>query len=88
MSETHPKPTIYDIAKLSGASPSIVSATLNGTWKRRRVAKATALRIVADHRKLLLGLATGTIACLSLSVTEGVLTFRLATSWHVWFSVT
>ena len=43
---------------------------------------------VADHRKLLLGLATGTIACLSLSVTEGVLTFRLATSWHVWFSVT
>ena len=45
MSETHPKPTIYDIAKLSGASPSTVSATLNGTWKRRRVAKATALRI-------------------------------------------
>jgi len=43
---------------------------------------------VADHRELLLGLVAGAIACLSLSVAEGMLTFRLATSWHVWFSVT
>ena len=43
---------------------------------------------VADHRELLLGLVASAVACLSLSVAEGMLTFRLATSWHVPFSVT
>ena len=35
------KTTIYDIARLSGASPSTVSAVLNGTWTRRRIGAAT-----------------------------------------------
>lgn len=39
------KPTIYDIAKLSGASPSTVSAALNGTWKARRIGEETVRRI-------------------------------------------
>lgn len=38
--------TIYDIAQLSGASPSAVSAILNGSWKKRRIAKATAERVI------------------------------------------
>jgi LacI family transcriptional regulator, fructose operon transcriptional repressor len=33
------KITIYDIAQLSGASPSTVSAVLNGSWPRRRISK-------------------------------------------------
>lgn len=52
MSEIRPKPTIYDIAKLSGTSPSTVGSALNGTWKRRRIGEATALRIqkvAAEH---------------------------------------
>lgn len=39
------KPTIYDIAKLSGASASTVSSALNGTWKARRIGQATAEKI-------------------------------------------
>ena len=35
------KVTIYDIAALSGASPSTVSAVLNGTWARRRIGEQT-----------------------------------------------
>jgi LacI family fructose operon transcriptional repressor len=35
------KTTIYDIAQLSGASPSTVSAVLNGTWARRRISEST-----------------------------------------------
>lgn len=35
------KTTIYDIARLSGASPSTVSAALSGAWKARRIAEAT-----------------------------------------------
>lgn len=35
------KVTIYDIAQLSGASPSTVSAVLNGTWARRRIGEQT-----------------------------------------------
>ncbi len=35
------KATIYDIARLSGASPSTVSAALSGAWKARRISKAT-----------------------------------------------
>ncbi|MCC5961400.1 MAG: LacI family DNA-binding transcriptional regulator [Rhodobacteraceae bacterium] len=41
------KKTIYDIAVRAGASPSTVSAALNGTWKQRRIAQATAERIIA-----------------------------------------
>lgn len=36
------KTTIYDLSRLSGASPSTVSAVLNGTWQRRRIKEATA----------------------------------------------
>ena len=39
------KTTIYDIAILSGASPSTVSAVLNGTWARRRIGKSTVATI-------------------------------------------
>lgn len=46
------KPTIYDIAQLSGASPSTVSAVLNGSWPRRRIGKKlveTITRIAAEQ---------------------------------------
>ncbi|WP_083656352.1 LacI family DNA-binding transcriptional regulator [Mongoliimonas terrestris] len=36
------KATIYDLSVLSGSSPSTVSAVLNGTWRKRRIAEATA----------------------------------------------
>ena len=36
----------------------------------------------------LLGLPTGAISGLSFGVAEGVVTFRLAASWHGVFSVT
>lgn len=39
------KPTIYDIANISGASASTVSAALSGTWKARRISEATAKKI-------------------------------------------
>lgn len=39
------KTTIYDIARLTGASPSTVSAALSGSWKRRRIKEETALKI-------------------------------------------
>lgn len=35
------KATIYDIARLSGASPSTVSAALSGAWKARRISEST-----------------------------------------------
>ena len=35
------KLTIFDIARLSGASPSTVSAALSGNWKSRRISEAT-----------------------------------------------
>lgn len=40
-----PRPTIYDIARLAGASPSTVSAVLNGSWRARRISARTAERI-------------------------------------------
>lgn len=46
------KTTIYDIARLSGASPSTVSAVLNGTWRKRRIRDATVAaiqKIAAEH---------------------------------------
>ena len=42
---TSRKSTIYDIARLAGASPSTVSAALNGKWKERRLQEATVLEI-------------------------------------------
>lgn len=39
------KSTIYDIAQKAGASPSAVSAALNGTWKKRRLKAETVERI-------------------------------------------
>lgn len=35
------KATIYDIARLSGASPSTVSAALGESWRARRISEAT-----------------------------------------------
>lgn len=40
------KATIYDLSVLSGSSPSTVSAVLNGTWQKRRIAQATAEAIL------------------------------------------
>lgn len=40
-----PKVTIYDIARISGASPSTVSAALSENWRKRRIGEATALKI-------------------------------------------
>lgn len=45
------KETIYDIAAKAGASPSTVSAALNGSWKKRRIAPATAEKIIAIARE-------------------------------------
>lgn len=45
------KETIYDIAAKAGASPSTVSAALNGTWKKRRIAPATAEKIIEIARE-------------------------------------
>jgi LacI family fructose operon transcriptional repressor len=41
------KPTIYDLAALAEASPSTVSAVLNGSWRARRISEATASRVRA-----------------------------------------
>lgn len=37
--------TIYDLAKLTDASPSTVSAVLNGSWRNRRISEKLAARI-------------------------------------------
>ncbi|WP_073128586.1 LacI family DNA-binding transcriptional regulator [Palleronia salina] len=39
--------TIYDIAELANASPSAVSAVLNGSWEKRRISRKTAERVKA-----------------------------------------
>jgi LacI family fructose operon transcriptional repressor len=39
------KATIYDLSVLSGCSASTVSAVLNGTWRKRRIAETTAALI-------------------------------------------
>ena len=46
-----PKSTIYDIARKANASPSTVSAALNGTWKERRIRPETAERILVIARE-------------------------------------
>jgi LacI family transcriptional regulator, fructose operon transcriptional repressor len=45
MNGIKPKPTIYDVARLSKASPSTVSAVLSGSWKSRRISEVTAQKI-------------------------------------------
>lgn len=45
MTTTSRKPTIYDIARLSGASASTVSAALSGKGKSRRISEAKVLEI-------------------------------------------
>lgn len=45
MAKKTSKTTIYDIAELTGASPSTVSAALSGSWKSRRIKEDTALEI-------------------------------------------
>lgn len=47
-----PKPTIYDVAVATGASPSTVSAALSGAWKRRRISVDTVNRIQAAAAKI------------------------------------
>jgi LacI family transcriptional regulator, fructose operon transcriptional repressor len=49
MNHTTRKATIYDIARLSGASPSTVSAALGESWRKRRISEATveAIRSIA-----------------------------------------
>jgi LacI family fructose operon transcriptional repressor len=47
MAQRRSKPTIHDIARLSEASASTVSAVLSGSWKDRRISEATAKRIRA-----------------------------------------
>ena len=44
--------TIYDIARIAGASASSVSAVLNGTWKKRRIGAQLAGRISAIAEEL------------------------------------
>lgn len=39
------KTTIYDISRITGASPSTVSAALSGSWQTRRIKEETALKI-------------------------------------------
>ncbi|MBU0781257.1 MAG: LacI family DNA-binding transcriptional regulator [Alphaproteobacteria bacterium] len=46
MSSDTKRTTIYDIAALAQASPSAVSAVLNGSWKKRRLSKAMADRVL------------------------------------------
>jgi len=49
---TNRKATIYDIARLSGASPSTVSAALGGKWKARRISESTVntIRLIAEQQ--------------------------------------
>ena len=47
------KSTIYDLAKLARVSAATVSAVLNGSWRERRIAEETALRVqrlAATHK--------------------------------------
>ena len=46
------KPTIYDIAKATNASPSTVSLVLNGNWSRYRIKQDTAQRIRQSAERL------------------------------------
>lgn len=47
MDKNKKKTTIYDIAALADASPSVVSAVLNGTWEKRRLSLKLAARVMS-----------------------------------------
>ena len=49
---TNKKSTIYDLAAKADVSASTVSAIVNGTWKNRRIAQATAERVLELAEKL------------------------------------
>lgn len=51
MTGPKPRPTIKDIARLSEASPSTVSAVLTGSWKARRISESLAARVQAVARE-------------------------------------
>lgn len=46
------KMTIYDVAEASGASPSTVSAVLNGSWQTRRIKEDTAEAILETAKRI------------------------------------
>jgi DNA-binding LacI/PurR family transcriptional regulator len=46
------RPTIYDIAKRAGTSPSAVSSVLNGSWQKRRISRKLADRITRVAEEL------------------------------------
>ncbi len=52
MTRASRKATIYDIARLSGASPSTVSAALGESWRKRRISESTveAIRGIAAEQ--------------------------------------
>lgn len=43
---TGKRTTIYDLATQAGASPSAISAILNGTWKKRRISETLAQKVL------------------------------------------
>ncbi len=45
------KATIYDLARVVGASPATVSMVLNGKWRANRISPVTAERILAAARE-------------------------------------
>ena len=49
---TNKKSTIYDLAAKADVSASTVSAIVNGSWKNRRIAEATAKRVLELADKL------------------------------------
>lgn len=46
MKKDSKRTTIYDLANRLGASPSSVNSVLNGTWKKRRISKKLADRVM------------------------------------------
>lgn len=51
MDQKSKKPTIYDLAQLTGISAGTVSAVLNGSWEKRRISAQTAAKVkrIADE---------------------------------------
>ena len=45
------RPTIYDLAHLTGSSATAVSAVLNGSWKKRRISERLALKIIETAKE-------------------------------------
>jgi LacI family transcriptional regulator/LacI family fructose operon transcriptional repressor len=45
------RPTIYDLAHLTGSSATAVSAVLNGSWRKRRISERLALKIMETAKQ-------------------------------------